>query len=449
MSEVKPLFHEVPARIAFHYLAFPLSKENGKLRLAVPQGISRQVQEELRVVLGAELEFSFLPRPEIQALISKAYGVGAGVIELLAGGEKREAEEKDLETIDSSAGDDPTIAQLVNEFLMDALKHRASDIHIEPFEETLQIRYRVDGRLMEADVPEKILSLARSIASRIKIMAKLDIGEKRLPQDGRIKIKQGREELDLRVSVLPSCHGESIVIRILKPLELLSLEDLGFEEEGLRKIRSQLQKPHGIILITGPTGSGKTTTLYASLKELNQTERKIITIEDPVEYKLPGIIQMQVHSKINFSFARALRSMLRHDPDCLMIGEIRDTETAEIAIRSALTGHLVFSTLHTHDAPSAVTRLVEMGIEPYLVASSLEAVIAQRLVRRVCFSCKGLTDHGCGTCGGKGFYGRLAISEIMIMTDALRDLILERKLGSILRRQAIQEGMQSLPDAVR
>lgn len=444
----KAWVREVPARIALHYSVFPLARENGKLRLAVPQGISRQVLEELGVVLGFGdgLEFSFLPRPEIQALISKAYGVGAGVIELLAGDEPKEAEDKGLEKIDAPLTDDPTVTKLVNELLRDALKRRASDIHLEPFEETFRIRYRVDGRLIEAGVSEKILTLAKSIASRIKIMAKLDIGEKRLPQDGRIKIRQGREELDLRVSVLPSCHGESIVIRILKPLELLSLQDLGFCEEYLKKIRSQLQKPHGMILMTGPTGSGKTTTLYACLKELNQMERKIITIEDPVEYKLPGIIQMQVHSKIDFSFARALRSMLRHDPDCLMVGEIRDAETAEIAIRSALTGHLVFSTLHTHDAPSAVTRLVEMGIEPYLVASSLEAVIAQRLVRKFCPSCGGRGGPHCKMCEGDGFYGRLAISEIMPVEETLRDLILEKKTGSILRRQAIRNGLRCLLD---
>lgn len=459
------LIEEVPARVALHYIVFPLARENGTLRLAASRDLTREAKEELRIVLGKELEFTILEKEEIEASIARFYGVGAGVIETLV--QEREDEATDFsagggpafggEVIDQDKKEDQTIIRLVNELFLDALHHRASDIHIEPFEASLRIRYRVDGILQEAKVSSKIKALAPSLISRIKIMARLDIGEKRLPQDGRIKIsakkpggsatlcggKSERQELDLRVSILPSPSGEAIVIRILKSLELLSLEELGFDPEALTVIRRLIQKPNGIILVTGPTGSGKTTTLYACLKEINNVERKIITIEDPIEYKLPGIIQMQVNTKIGFTFAKALRSMLRHDPDCLMVGEIRDQETAEIAIRSALTGHLVFSTLHTNDAPSAVIRLIEMGIEPYLVASSLEAVVAQRLVRKIC-PAPACRRVGCEKCQGSGYFGRTAVYELMIVTEALREMTLRRSTASELRSRALQEGMISL-----
>ena len=424
----KEVLESIPARVASHYCVIPLGMEEGVLKLAVPSDFGREHRADIRVMLGFEPHFVCVPRAEIEELIVKFYGIGAGVIETLAGEDGKEtAGTADFE--DMGRDKDSTIITLVNELFLDALKCRASDIHVEPFEKSLRIRYRVDGFLQDARISEKIRVLAPNLVSRIKIMAKLDIGEKRLPQDGRIKIKTKTAELDLRVSVLPSSFGEAIVIRILKPLELLDLGDLGFDEKGIRQIRGFLKKPHGVILITGPTGSGKTTTLYSCLRELNQTERKIITIEDPVEYKLPGVIQMQVNPKIDFTFAGALRSILRHDPDCIMIGEIRDAETAEIAIRSSLTGHLVFSTLHTNDAPSAVTRLVEMGVEPYLVASALEGVIAQRLVRRS---------------AADGFHGRVAISEMMAINEEIRDLVLERKTGSAIRKAATAAGMTSL-----
>jgi len=453
MTEIpKEILKEVPARIALRYTILPLSRENGSLKLLAPPELSKQEREELRIVLGKELEFVEGSRPEIESALSKAYGVGAGVIETLTQETEEEQESFNFEIIDQDKSEEATITRLVNELLLDALKRRASDIHIEPFEHVFRIRYRVDGLLQEARVSEKIKSLAPSLISRIKIMASLDIGEKRLPQDGRIKIsakkpggsatscggKVEREELDLRISVYPSSAGEAIVIRILKPLELLNLEELGFDEEALQKIRSETRKPHGMILLTGPTGSGKTTTLYACLKELNSIERKIITIEDPIEYKLPGIIQSQVNPKIGLTFAKALRSMLRHDPDILMVGEIRDPETAEIAIRSALTGHLVLSTLHTNDAPSAAARLLEMGIEPYLVTSSLNAVIAQRLVRKLC--------PPCGKCGRTGFFGRTAVYELMILSDSLRKLMAERRASEEIRNQAAQEGMIPIRD---
>ncbi len=432
------LLSKLPARIALHYSILPLAQENSSLKLAVPHDLPHETKEELKVILGKNLEFCPYPRRELEALISKLYGVGADTIEVLTQEKEDESESGDFELIDQDQNQKATVIRLVNELLLDALKERASDVHIEPFEKSFRIRYRVDGLLQEPRVAEKIRLLAPSLISRIKIMASLDISEKRLPQDGRIKIKRAGGALDLRVSVLPSSAGEAIVIRILKSLELLELGELGFGQEAILEIKASLKKPHGMILVTGPTGSGKTTTLYASLKELNTLERKIITIEDPIEYKLPGIIQMQANPKIGFTFAKALRSMLRHDPDCLMVGEIRDQETAEIAIRSALTGHLVLSTLHTNNAPSAVTRLLDMGIEPYLVSSSVEAVLAQRLIRKVCPPCE--------QCHHTGFFGRTVVYELMTLTETIKQMVLDRKSASLIRRQASQEGMISLWD---
>ena len=430
------LLTEIPARIALRYRVLPLARENGKLKVLVCEEFSSQSKEELRILLGKELDFVRVDRSKIEASLAKLYGVGAEVIETLAEDKEKEPEARDFEIIDRDPQEAATITRLVNEFLQDGLAQRASDIHIEPFEKSFRIRYRIDGLLREARVSGKIRQLASSLISRVKVMASLDIGERRLPQDGRIKIKHGAEELDLRVSVIPSSAGEAIVLRILKPLALLDLVELGFDAETLGKIRSHLAKPHGMILVTGPTGSGKTTTLYACLKELNSVERKILTIEDPIEYKLPGILQMQVNPKIGLTFAKALRSMLRHDPDILMVGEIRDPETAEIAIRSALTGHLVLSTLHTNDASSAVTRLLEMGIEPYLAASSVEAVLAQRLVRKLC--------PPCDKCQGTGYFGRTALYEFMMMNESIRSLILEERPASMIRQEAQKSGMISL-----
>lgn len=445
MNITPSLIEEVPARVALRYGVVPVSQKGAKLRLAASEHLTREQKEELRILLGRDLEFVCFAQQEIEKILAKFYGVGADLIETLAGEDPEQKRVLDFETIDEPRKDEATIARLVNELFLNALKCRASDIHIEPYEQSLRVRYRVDGMLQFARVSERIQSLASSLISRIKIMAKLDISEKRMPQDGRIKIKRQNEELDLRVSVLPSSFGESIVIRILKPLTLLTLEDLGFDSEDLLQLRGQLSKPHGMILLTGPTGSGKTTTLYACLKELNRPQTKIITIEDPIEYKLQGIIQMQVHPKIGFTFARALRSMLRHDPDGLMVGEIRDFETAEIAIRSALTGHLVFSTLHTNDAASAVVRLIEMGIEPYLVASSLECVIGQRLVRKICSACHAPSvqnQNECETCQGTGYFGRTVLYEILTLNEKMRELIAEKKSLSLLRQEAIMAGMK-------
>ena len=351
----------------------------------------------------------------------------------------------------------------------EALKRRASDIHVEPLEHKFRIRYRIDGVLHEIQGPPK--RLQGSIISRLKIMAGMDIAEKRLPQDGRIKLRLENKELDLRVSTLPATYGESVVMRILdKSNFMVGLEDMGLLPEIKKNFEMLINLPNGMILVTGPTGSGKTTTLYATLSHINQKERKVITIEDPVEYQLDGINQVQVKSQINLTFANGLRSMLRQAPDIIMVGEIRDLETAEIAIQSALTGHLIFSTLHTNDAASAVTRLVDMGIKPYLVASTVQGILAQRLVRTICPSCREaykpsaeelamlsiLPDQlkdfelykgkGCSACNNTGFKGRMGIYELLIMNDPMRELVIENTSSAVLCKKAREFGMLTLKE---
>ena len=356
------------------------------------------------------------------------------------------------------------VIRLVNQILSEAISSRATDIHIEPYRDSIRIRYRIDGVLYEVSVPDEIKYLHHAIVSRIKIISNLDVVEKRLPQDGRAMVKIGNKQIDLRISVIPSLYGENVVIRILPVHLLLTLEDLGFSKQDLSAIEDIIKKPHGVIFLTGPTGSGKTTTLYACLTRLNKESVKIITIEDPIEYELGGITQIQVKPEIGLSFASVLRSVLRHDPDVMMVGEVRDLETAELAIRTSLTGHLIFSTLHTNDAPSGVTRLIDIGIEPYLVASSVNAFISQRLVRVVCSSCKeerkntnGLPDvlkgskiyssKGCKECGFVGYKGRIAIYEILVIDDQLRQLIVSRASSVDIRKKAKELGLKTLYDA--
>ncbi len=456
----KEVLGRVPVRVAAHYGVLPLSATDASLTLCVPEDFDAKLKEELRVILGKELEIQFAPKAAIFDAIRENYGVADDIIAKLA---PKGAVVYADEAEELHGGQDATVSKLVNELILDALSHRATDIHLEPFEDRFSIRYRVDGLLREARISAQARPLAQSIVSRIKIMAHLDIGEKRLPQDGRIKVRASAQELDLRVSVLPSACGEAVVIRILGSIDLLSLDRLGFSPDSVRVIRGALTKPHGIVLLTGPTGSGKTTTLYSILKELNTGDRKIITIEDPVEYRMPGVLQMQVKPQIDFTFAKALRSMLRHDPDILMVGEIRDTETAEIAIRSALTGHLVFSTLHTNDAASALTRLTEMGIAPYLVASAAELVIAQRLVRTLCGACKrrgedkkGFEPVGCDECRGSGYKGREAIEETFHMDDEIRSLVLagapSSRINETLRARGVrflkERGLEKVTDGI-
>jgi type II secretory ATPase GspE/PulE/Tfp pilus assembly ATPase PilB-like protein len=344
--------------------------------------------------------------------------------------------------------------------LSEAIKDRATDIHLEPFQDELRTRFRIDGVLYNINTPETIKFFHPAIVSRIKIMAHLNIAERRLPQDGRIKIKVHGQELDLRVSILPTAFGEAVHIRVLNPSFFLEIENLGLSSENLKIIEEMIKRPHGIIFVTGPTGSGKSTTLYAILARINSSAVKIITIEDPVEYQLKGVNQIQVIPKIGLTFATGLRHMLRHDPDVMMVGEVRDYETAEIAIRSALTGHLVFSTLHTNDAAGAVTRLLDMGIETFLVSSSLECLIAQRLVRIICSKCKvplpsnivneakeGLElfeGKGCEECRFTGYHGRTAIYEILPLSEAIRELILSRASSQQIKQKAVSLGMRTL-----
>jgi general secretion pathway protein E/type IV pilus assembly protein PilB len=359
-----------------------------------------------------------------------------------------------------------SVVRLVNEILLEAVEQRASDVHLEPQERGLRIRYRVDGLLHSQPAPPEINRFQAAILSRLKIMARLNIAEKRLPQDGRIKLRVAGRDIDVRVSVIPMLYGEGVVLRILdKGRMVFNLKSIGMDDRTYEIFEELIGYPHGILLVTGPTGSGKTTTLYSALNEVKSDNTKIITVEDPIEYHLDGINQIQVHSRIGLTFAAGLRSILRHDPDVILIGEIRDYETAESAIQASLTGHLVFSTLHTNDAAGAFTRLVDMGVEPYLVASTVEAVMAQRLVRTICPECRetyqpedrDLPDDfprdglgtlargtGCRNCQGTGYLGRIGVFELLRTTDPIRDLTLKRASSSAIRNQAASEGMYSL-----
>jgi len=405
----------------------------------------------------------------LQREIKKNLGVGADTLNMLEQEEGFQVvsdEHQDDGDLDKAAGD-ASIIRFVNQILGDAISLRTSDVHVEPFEHELRIRYRIDGLLQEVSVPAQIKRFQPAIVSRIKILSNLNIAEKRVPQDGRIKIRVKNSEVDIRVSVIPMLHGEAVVMRLLRQdAGLIGLEGLGMAERDRELFERVLGMPHGIALVTGPTGSGKTTTLYSALTQINDSVRKIITIEDPVEYQLKGINQIQVSEKAGLTFGRGLRAILRHDPDVVLVGEIRDQETAQIAVQASLTGHMVFSTLHTNDAPGALTRLVDMGVEPYLVASSLEAVMAQRLVRVLCPECKdedtsprtnALRDRvealknakifravGCKACRMTGYTGRQALFELMTMSPAIREVLLRSGSSVEIKDTARREGMRML-----
>jgi type II secretory ATPase GspE/PulE/Tfp pilus assembly ATPase PilB-like protein len=443
-EEIVRLF---PARVAHQYRAVPLEWAGGRLVVAFPDPENFRKVDDLRLFLEKDILPVRSEEPDIAEALKAHYGVGAETLEGLSGEEKDSGEVRGIDDLESAEGF--SIETFVKQLLGDALRSRATDIHLEPYPEALRIRRRIDGVLVDAPVPAAVKDFQSEIITRIKVMADLDIAERRLPQDGRIKVRVGGGDLDLRVSVLPTAHGESLTVRFLTGQAYLDLERLGFLKEDGAYLESLLRKPHGIVLLTGPTGSGKTTTLYCLLNKLNRSENKIITIEDPVEYQIAGITQVQVQPKIGLSFAAGLRSMLRHDPDVMMVGEIRDLETAEIAIRVSLTGHLVFSTLHTNDAAGAVTRLLDMGLEPFLVASSLECVIAQRLVRVLCPICRKMNPDGvgakvCRECGGTGYRGRTVIYEILPVDRSVRDLILRRASADEIRRHAVSRGMKGL-----
>jgi type IV pilus assembly protein PilB len=411
---------------------------------------------------------------DINKAIEKFFGKSTTMEEILKEVEEQEIEPQE-ETPDVSKltieGESAPIVKLVNHLLIEAIKRGASDIHIEPFDKFLRVRYRIDGVLYEAEYPPKHLHPA--IVSRVKIMSRLDIAERRLPQDGRAKVKLGQREIDLRISITPTNFGEKVVLRILDPSSLvLDLSALGFEPDVLHIYKENVHKPYGFILITGPTGSGKTTTLYSTLSTINSIDKNIMTIEDPVEYLLPGINQQHVNPEIGLDFATALRSFVRQDPDVILVGEIRDRETAEVAINAALTGHLVFSTLHTNDAPGAVTRLVNMGVEPFLITATVLICVAQRLVRLICPECKEAYEvsrdlvinmgidvppekkkvtlykgKGCEHCNGIGLKGREGVFEVMVLDDEIQKLIVERAPTSLIKQKAIENGMITLQKA--
>lgn len=462
------MIQKVPAKFVLHYKFMPLAIKGNQLTIAVSDPLAVWLVEDLKLHLGYDVERVLAPEEEIMSSIRLYYGIGAETVEEIMMQEPEAAQEKkaskgEIEDLEKTA-QDASVIKLVNQILSEAVGARATDIHIEAYRDKVRVRQRVDGILYEMRVPEQIRYLHSAIVSRIKILSNLNVVERRLPQDGRAIIKVRDKQVDLRISIIPSLYGENVVIRILPVHLLFNLDDLGLFPAERKAIESLMEKPHGIILLTGPTGSGKTTTLYTCLTKLNTEESKIITIEDPIEYELPGITQIQVKPEIGLTFANALRSILRHDPDIMMVGEIRDLETAELAIRTALTGHLIFSTLHTNDSASGATRLMDIGIEPYLVASSVNAFISQRLVRVICPECKEEMKNkdalpsflkntkvyygkGCESCKFIGYKGRTAIYEILLVTEEIQELILQRASASQIAKKAKSLGFKTLRDS--
>jgi len=470
LPKVPVVINAISTRFIRENLVVPLEFRNNVLKVAMANPDDRATVDALKVATSADVVVYATDAKALDEYIAKFYGQEAQNIGKMIEdmGEKglefvRE-EEEDIGHLKDLASEAPII-KLVNLFITRAVEGRASDIHIEPFEDELKVRYRIDGVLHEIEaIPKK---LQAAIISRVKIMAKLNIAERRLPQDGRIRLKVGESEIDLRVSTIPVLYGESLVMRILRKEGIvINLDLLGFPAKTLGSFDQLIKKPNGIVLVTGPTGSGKTTTLYGALDKINSPDKKIITVEDPVEYQLKGVNQIQVKPQIGLNFASTLRHIVRQDPDIIMIGEIRDLETAEIAIQSALTGHLVFSTLHTNDAPSAITRLLEMGVENFLLSSTIRGILAQRLVRVICPSCReadtsaadkaelsafGLeTDitlyrgGGCEQCAHTGYFGRYGIFELLVVEDDIRTLILKNADANQLRETARQHGMRTL-----
>jgi len=464
----------VPESVARENAILPLAEEDGQLKVIVSDPDDFETFEKLRFILNRRIEPVLAPRDAILEAINRHYGqtVGESADSMLqeftdTAIDFTETDDELHAAADDVAQADAPIVRLVHLLITEAVQLRASDIHIEPFEDRVRVRYRIDGILVERDSPPR--RLLGALLSRIKILARLDIAERRRTQDGRIKISVGEKDLDLRVSVIPTNHGQSVVMRILdKDSIKVGLRELGFSEEDYEKFKGLIRRPNGIILVTGPTGSGKTTSLYAALNELNTPDRKIITAEDPVEYYLPGVNQVEVRHEIGLDFARVIRAMLRQAPNVILVGEMRDLETAQMGIQASLTGHLVFSTLHTNDAPSSITRLIDMGVPAYLVSSSIVAVMAQRLVRLVCQKCKqaytpsesalqaaGLAPElaasgnfqrglGCRSCGETGYRGRIAVFELMLMSSRLRELAFNEAPTAEIRKAAAEEGMKTL-----
>jgi type IV pilus assembly protein PilB len=473
----KEAIDAVPAQIATTNKILPVAFDKASKKLTVVMASQENFRaiDELRSLFQYHVTAKVGNPEQVDRLVQKHYNAAAeGLGEVLSELGKEDAlkdlkgrgESIDLETIKEAADSNP-VRKLINLVLLQAIKDKASDIHFEPFEEEFKMRYRIDGVLYEMMPPPS--HIAPAIASRVKVMANLDIAERRLPQDGRIELNVNNQQIDLRVSVLPTMFGESVVMRVLDRSNVsLDLDRLGFREEDLETVRQLIRKPNGIVICTGPTGSGKTTTLYSALRELNDPSTKLITAEDPVEYDIDGIIQCQIKPDIELTFGRILRAMLRQDPDVILVGEIRDKETAEIAVQASLTGHLVFSTLHTNDAPSSIARMLDLGLEPFLITATLEGVVAQRLVRKICLNCK--TEYtpaeeqlmelelkpedvvgkrffygkGCDNCNNTGYRGRLGLYEIMLLDDDMRDMIIKHASTQVLRAECRKRGMRTL-----
>ncbi len=465
----------VPPPVIQRYEVVPIGLVGNTLHLATADPGNLFIIDDVRFITQKNVRVHVAPESLIRQTIEQLNAGADESLEEVMGMIRDEAadvdlvessDEIDLANLESAAGEAPVV-KLVNLILLDAIRKKASDIHIECYEKRMRVRYRIDGVLYEVMNPP--YQLRNAIISRLKIMSRLDIAERRLPQDGRIKLKAKGQEMEFRVSVLPTLFGEKVVLRLLDKSNLqLDMTKLGFEPQQLEAFREAIYKPYGMVLVTGPTGSGKTTTLYSALSELNKVSHNISTAEDPVEFSLPGINQVQVHEAIGLNFAAALRSFLRQDPDIIMVGEIRDFETAEVAIKAALTGHLVLSTLHTNDAPSTVNRLLNMGVEPFLVASAVNLVLAQRLARRVCPECRVVEEippealrdlgvkeedigtfqcyrgRGCMACSNTGYRGRIALYEVMTMTDEIRELVLVGASASEIKKEAIRQGMLTL-----
>lgn len=460
----------LPASLVHKQRCVPISSENGTLTIATSDPFELSVLDELRLLTGKSIELVLADEDGLQRFIRANYGVGSDTLDALSAEAGVELKGKSGDDDEIEQAQEASVIKLVNDILLEAVRERATDVHIEPYEHRLIVRYRIDGVLQRANVPETINRFSAAIISRLKIMANLNIAEKRKPQDGRITLKQrlpdseGRttlQEFDLRVSVIPMLFGEGVVLRILnKSAVLMELSDLGMPPWIQKGWYGLIERPYGILLVTGPTGSGKSTTLYASLNRIVSDEIKAITVEDPVEYHVGGVNQIQVNAQVGLTFAAGLRSILRHDPDVVMIGEIRDKETAETAIQASLTGHLVFSTLHTNDAPGAMTRLLDMGVEPFLVSSSVEGVLAQRLVRRVCKHCgqpytpdavdlppgfepdeSGTLTRGagCRECNHTGYRGRIGLYELLKSSDQLRDDIMQGRSAGEITRHALKD----------
>ena len=469
-AAVEPeVIEALPARVVFKQQVAPVEKRDGTLVVATSDPFEMSALDELRLVAGCPVEFVLADEDDLRRFIRTHYGVGGDTLHEMAGRAEDGVEVEGVED-EIEQAQEASVIKLVNDLLSEAISERATDVHVEPYEGQLVVRYRIDGVLQRANVPPTINRFGPAIVSRLKIMASLNIAEKRRPQDGRITFRhrapgQAPAEFDLRVSVIPMLSGEGVVLRVLsKTAVLMGLDQLGMPPGVQTSWDEMINRPHGILLVTGPTGSGKSTTLYASLNRIVSDEVKVITVEDPVEYHVPGVNQIQVSHKVGLDFSAGLRAILRHDPDVVMIGEIRDKETAETAVQASLTGHLVFSTLHTNDAAGAATRLLDMGVEPFLIASTVEGVMAQRLVRRVCPQCaEAFTPEpadipsdfdaegaalargtGCRNCRNTGYRGRVGLYELLRFTEPTRELVMRRANASAIAKSAEAEGQLSL-----